>query len=78
MDGCPTGPETYTAGQLAMQAELQAAIGDGPVVSNHAYGPPHDSLSAKTKVTFAMIEGIGPDNQSIQQMYAARDNHRGV
>ena len=78
VDGCPTGPAAYTAGHLAMQAELQAALGDGPVVSNHAYGPPFDNLTATSGVTFAMIEGFGANNQSIQQMLAARDNVRGV
>lgn len=39
-----------------MLSDLQAILGDGPVVGNGAYGPPHD----EAEISFAMIEEFSP------------------
>lgn len=67
----------YEKGHIQMLADLQAAIGDGPVIANHAYGPPHDNMYAGS-VNFAMIEGFGSNRDSIEQLRMAAKNNRGV
>ena len=34
-----------------MLTDLQTALGEGPVIANHAYGPPHDNM-VKGSVSF--------------------------
>ena len=57
--------------------ELQAALGDGPLIANHAYGPPHDAM-VPGSVAFSMIEGFGPSNKSINELRVNAANGRGV
>jgi hypothetical protein len=35
----------YAAGHVKVLTDLQTAIGAGPVIANHAYGPPHDNMA---------------------------------
>ena len=42
--------KAYAAGHVQVLTDLQTAIGEGPVIANHAYGPPHDSM-AKGKLS---------------------------
>ena len=67
----------YAAGHVQVLTDLQTAIGDGPVIANHAYGPPHDNMVAGS-VSFAMIETFGANNQSIKELLLAAANGRGV
>jgi len=67
----------YAQGHVQVLTELQAALGDGPLIANHAYGPPHDPLKAGA-VSFSMIEGFGPNNASISQLLMNAANGRGV
>ena len=67
----------YFAGHVQVLTELQTALGAGPLIANHAYGPPHDAMAAGT-VSFAMIEGFGANNESINQLRMAAANGRGV
>jgi hypothetical protein len=36
--------EAYFQGHIKVLTDLQTAVGEGPVVANHAYGPPHDLM----------------------------------
>ena len=36
--------KAYAAGHVQVLTDLQTAIGEGPVIANHAYGPPHDNM----------------------------------
>jgi hypothetical protein len=54
-------------GHIQVLSDLQQALGEGPLIANHAYGPPHD-LFAAGSVSFAMIEGFGPNNASVNQL----------
>ena len=56
----------------------RAVSSPGPVISNHAFGPPFDQLDKQSKVSYAMIEFFKPDNASITQMLVAQSNNRGV
>ena len=38
--------QAYFDGHVKVLTDLQTAIGEGPVIANHAYGPPHDALKA--------------------------------
>ena len=69
--------KAYAAGHVKVLTDLQTAIGEGPVVANHAYGPPHDNM-LKGSVSFDMIEGFGPNNASINQLLLSAANNRGV
>mmetsp|Transcript_20270 Transcript_20270/g.60557 ORF Transcript_20270/g.60557 Transcript_20270/m.60557 type:complete len:411 (+) Transcript_20270:74-1306(+) len=69
--------EAYFNGHIQMLKDLQTAIGDGPVIANHAYGPPHDPL-LPGYVNFCMIEGFGANGGSIEQLQMAVSNGRGV
>lgn len=60
-----------------MLTDLQKALGEGPLIANHAYGPPHDPMEAGS-VSFSMIEGFGANNASIQQLLMNAENGRGV
>jgi hypothetical protein len=43
-----------------MLTDLQRALGEGPLIANHAYGPPHDLVQpGPANSNFAMIEGFG-------------------
>jgi hypothetical protein len=44
--------QAYEDGHITMLNDLQATLGDGPVVGNGAYGPPHD----RTNISFAQLE----------------------
>jgi len=68
---------TYFDGHIQMLKDLQKAIGEGPIIANHAYGPPHDSIIAGD-ANFAMIEGFGANNESIKQLLWSAANGRGV
>ena len=46
-------------------------------MANHAFGPPHDNMVAGS-VSFAMIEGFGPNNASIGQLLMSAANGRGA
>jgi hypothetical protein len=67
----------YASGHVKVLTDLQTALGDGPLVANHAYGPPHDAMKPGS-VSFAMIEGFGANNASIQQLLLSAGNGRGV
>jgi hypothetical protein len=67
----------YFAGHLAVMAELQGALGEGPLVANHAYGPPHDAVAAGS-VSFSMIEFFKADNASVNALLTSAANGRGV
>jgi hypothetical protein len=67
----------YQAGHVQMLTDLQTAIGEGPVIANHAWGPPHDPVKAGA-VSFAMIESFGANNASISQLRTAAKNQRGA
>ena len=40
--------KAYAEGHVKVLTDLQSAIGEGPVIANHAYGPPHDNLAKGT------------------------------
>ena len=44
--------QAYAAGHVKVLADLQAAIGEGPVIANHAYGPPHDNMAKGERSRF--------------------------
>ena len=67
----------YFNGHVQVLTDLQAALGDGPLIANHAYGPPHDAMLPGS-VSFSMIEGFGPNNASITQLRDNAANGRGV
>ena len=70
----------YEAGHYKMITDLQRKLGDGPLVANHAYGPPHDPMKAGS-VSFSMIEGFGASygyNLSIQELLINADHGRGT
>jgi hypothetical protein len=67
----------YFAGHLQVIADLQRAIGDGPVIANHAFGPPHDAVE-RGAVSFAMNEFFKADNASINSLRWAAANGRGM
>lgn len=69
--------EAYAAGHVKVLTDLQTALGQGPVIANHAYGPPHDNMLPGS-VSFSMIEGFGPNNASIQELLMNSANGRGV
>lgn len=50
--------EAYLKGHVQMLRDLQTAVGAGPIIANHAYGPPHDPV-LPGYVSFSMIEGFG-------------------
>ena len=57
----------YALPSAQVLTELQAALGDGPLIANHAYGPPHDAM-VPGSVAFSMIEGFSPSNKSINEL----------
>ena len=67
----------YTEGHVQVLTELQHRLGDGPVIANHAYGPPLSNLGPGA-VGFSMIESFGPNNNSIHELQVAAANDRGV
>jgi hypothetical protein len=70
----------YEAGHYKMITDLQKKLGAGPLVANHAYGPPHDPMGAGT-VSFSMIEGFGASygyNLSITELLMNADMGRGT
>jgi hypothetical protein len=67
----------YFAGHLKVMTDLQTAIGEGPVIANHAYGPPHDPLVAGA-VSFSMNEFFKADNASVNSLRLAAANGRGI
>lgn len=67
----------YAAGHVQVLTDLQKAIGEGPVIANHACGPPHDNLVAGA-VSFAQLENFEANNGSIQQLMLCATNRRGV
>lgn len=69
--------QAYNEGHIKVLTDLQAALGQGPLIANHAFGPPHD-LMMPGSVSFAMIEGFAPNNASIQQLITCAGNGRGV
>eukprot|EP00035_Acanthoeca_spectabilis_P031905 m.16199 g.16199 ORF g.16199 m.16199 type:complete len:450 (+) comp5025_c0_seq1:106-1455(+) len=69
--------EAYFRGHIQVLKDLQAAVGDGPVVANHAYGPPHD-LMVPGDVSFAMDEFFSAGEESIQTLMLAAQNGRGI
>lgn len=70
--------QRYMAGRQLMLKELQQAVGAGPIVANHAFGPPHDNISAGTGVNFAMIEGFAPNAENLGYLQMTVANGRGV
>merc|ERR1711939_361128 len=69
--------EAYNKGHVQVLTDLQRALGDGPLIANHAWGPPHDALVPGT-VNFAMIESFKANNKSIQELLLGVTNSRGV
>eukprot|EP00040_Diaphanoeca_grandis_P023282 m.126363 g.126363 ORF g.126363 m.126363 type:complete len:490 (-) comp29198_c2_seq1:160-1629(-) len=69
--------QAYFHGHIKVLTDLQTALGEGPLIANHAYGPPHDDFVAGS-VNFAMIEGFGANVPSIQQLQLSAKNGRGV
>eukprot|EP01043_Picozoa_sp_COSAG02_P085084 COSAG02_NODE_22795_length_740_cov_0.758190_2_plen_148_part_00 len=49
-----TQRQAYAAGHVQVLAELQAALGEGPLIANHASGPPHDNM-VPGSVSFSML-----------------------
>ena len=60
-----------------MLTDLQQQVGTGPVIANHAYGPPHDQTAAGS-VDFAMMEFFRGNNISIQEVIMCAKAGRGV
>ena len=69
--------QAYAAGHVQVLTDLQKALGDGPLVANHASGPPHDNMVAGS-VSFAMLESFGASNKSINDLLVASANRRGI
>ena len=67
----------YAAGHVQVLTDLQTALGEGPVIANHAYGPPHDNMMVGS-VSFAMNEFFSANNASINEMLLSAANGRGV
>lgn len=44
----PAVASAYMAGRTQMLKDLQTAVGAGPIVGNHAWGPPLELISANT------------------------------
>ena len=53
----------YDAGHLLVHQAMQKEIGDGPLVCNHCYGPPHDNY---TGVNAAQIESCVADESTLE------------
>jgi hypothetical protein len=63
-----------------MLRDLQQELGAGPLVANHAYGPPHDPMGPGA-VSFSMIEGFGASygyNLSINELLMNAKMGRGT
>lgn len=75
----PEKAKAFAAGHIQMLLDLQHALGDGPLIANHAYGPPHDA-ALPGSAHFAMIEGFAsqPLNLSIQELLMTAKAGRGV
>lgn len=69
--------EAYTKGRVQALTDLQSALGDGPLIANHAMGPPHD-LFVPGSVKFGMIESFHASNSSIQDLLMGVSNRRSV
>jgi hypothetical protein len=67
----------YAAGHVKVLTDLQTALGEGPLIANHAYGPPHDPMQPGS-VDFAMMEFFYANNASIQSLLLSSANGRGV
>eukprot|EP01043_Picozoa_sp_COSAG02_P052848 COSAG02_NODE_5757_length_4062_cov_12.533687_2_plen_387_part_00 len=67
----------YKAGRVKVLTDLQTALGAGPLIANHAFGPPHD-LMVPGSVSFAMNEFFLANNESIQTILLAVANGRGI
>ena len=76
-DLTPAKAKAYFEGHIQVLTELQTALGEGPVIANHAYGPPHDAM-VPGSVSFSMIESFGANNRSINQLLMNAKNKRGV
>lgn len=72
-----TKAAAYAAGHVQVLTDLQTALGEGPVIANHAYGAPHDNMAAGS-VGFAMDEFFNADNASINTLLLSAANGRGV
>eukprot|EP01047_Picozoa_sp_COSAG01_P040486 COSAG01_NODE_3412_length_6112_cov_2.531354_8_plen_448_part_00 len=68
----------YEAGHITMLSDLQALLGEGPVVGNGAYGPPHDQAA----IAYAMIEEFSPLHDkgkgNLTDLFTSVKNGRGV
>ena len=78
VDGAPTGrlsPDKateYSVGHAKVLTEVQNAVA-GPIICNHAYGPPHDNT---TVCRGAMIEGFSRNNASIAELLLCEQNKK--
>ena len=68
----------YEDGHIQMLNDLQATLGDGPVVGNGAYGPPHD----RTNISFAQLEEFSPlrsgGKGNLTDLFTGVTNGRGM
>jgi len=69
--------EAYNKGHVQVLKDAQRALGNGPLIANHAWGPPHDAFVSGT-VNFAMIESFKANNKSIQELLVGVGHHRGM
>lgn len=63
----------YNAGHLLAHQIAQKEIGDGPMIANHAYGPPHDNY---TGVNAAQIESCVPAESTLKILATCEANKR--
>jgi hypothetical protein len=63
----------YNAGHLLAHQTAQKLIGDGPMIANHAYGPPHDNY---TGVNSAQIESCVPAESTLTILATCQANQR--
>ena len=70
--------QEYEAGHITMLSDLQTILGNGPVIGNGAYGPPHDQAD----ISFAMIEEFSPlrdgGKGNLTDLFTSVRNGRGV
>jgi len=69
--------QAYFDGHIKVLTDMQKALGEGPVIANHAYGPDHDKM-VRGSVSFAMDEFFKADNNSINLLLTCAKNGRGV
>ena len=68
----------YMDGHITMLNDLQIILGDGPVIGNGAYGPPHD----RTSISMAQLEEFSPlksgGKGNLTDLFTGVKNGRGM